>query len=141
MHPVDVGLPPAHYVGDLVIGRGVDGGVEDHVDPTFLSDHVGAVLPQLVQLVLVFALPVRPVLVTIDVDGKPCQPRCFQLLQDLWLQGHRVSQNNRLDVVLGDEGYNVYDIRVDQRLATSNGDIIGVTPLFEEEYLFFDFFQ
>ena len=74
-------LPPAHHVRDFVVGGGVDGGVEDHVQPAFRGDHVGVVLAQFVELVLGLALPVRAVLVAVDVHGEAGQAGLLQLVQ------------------------------------------------------------
>ena len=80
LHLVDIGLSPAHNVRDFVKGGRVDGRVEDRVQPAFGGDHFGALLAQFVEIGLGLAIPMRAVLMAVDVHGETRQTRFFQLV-------------------------------------------------------------
>ena len=104
-------------------------------------DHVGEVLAQLVELGLGLALPLRPVLVAVDVDCEPGEARLLEFFEDVRLERDAVGEDDRLDALLVDEGDQVDDVGVDQRLAAGDRDVVRVAPPLEHQHFFLDLFE
>ena len=104
-------------------------------------DHVRKILAQLVELGLALALPLRPVLVAVDVDCEPREARLLQFFEDVRFERNAVRENDGLDPLLVDERDKVDDVGVNQRLAARNRHIVRVPPPLEHQHLFLDLFE
>ena len=79
------------------------------------------------------ALPLRAILMAIDVDGEAGHAGLLQLTQQLRGQRQGVGEDDGLDPLLCDVGYDIQNLRVDQWLAAGNRYVIGVAPPLEEK--------
>ena len=72
---------------------------------------------------------------------KPARPAFFSSCSSSGVERHAVGQDHRLDALFGDEGHQLDDLRVDQRLAAGDGEIVRVAPLLEEQHFLLELFQ
>ena len=140
---VGVVVGPAYDLGHVVdIGR-VDRRADAAVQPAHFLDHAGVGQAQAQQVIFRFALPVGTFLLAVDVQGEAKGPGLLQFAQQWHVIGeaHTIRENQGLHAQLTDVGHDLHDVRVDQRLAACDGDVVAVAPFFEETDFLFDLFQ